>query len=77
MPSPPCSAPTNAAGRITIEIHTFTPSVNATTSANVFHRRSATGGLTATVESPTRLGMYNEDARNAAAMQRERGFWNM
>src|SRR5207248_1072500 len=36
----PCSAPTKIAGRITIVIHTFVPSANATTSANVRHRRS-------------------------------------
>ena len=45
--APPWSASTKIAGRITIEIHTFTPSANATTSANVRQRLSVVGSATA------------------------------
>ena len=51
MRAPPCSAPTYAAGRITIEIHTFVPSANATTSANVRHLRAVVGSGTAIYSS--------------------------
>src|SRR5262245_6179615 len=47
MCDPPCSVPTKIAGRITIEIQTLVPSANATTSANVFQRRSVVSSATA------------------------------
>src|SRR6478735_11560698 len=59
----PRSAPTKPAGRITIEIQTLTPSVNATTSANVRHLLSVTG-------SATRLRMYRGPCYEARRMRR-------
>ena len=57
MRATPWSKPWNNAGTITIEIHTFVPSANATTSANVRHLRSVIGSDT--------LRMYNAPVHRA------------